>query len=82
MDPAEVLAILKEILLGIFTADLEADEILPDSNFVEDLGVDSLDKVEIVLAVEEEFGIDIPDADAERLRTVQNLVDYVVEASE
>jgi acyl carrier protein len=58
---------------------VEEEEITPESSFVEDLGADSLDTVELVMAFEEEFGIEIPDEDAEKILTVQNSVDYIKE---
>lgn len=58
---------------------VEEEDITPDSSFVEDLGADSLDTVELVMAFEEEFGIEIPDEDAEKILTVQNVVDYIKE---
>ena len=57
----------------------EAD-IKLESNFVDDLEADSLDTVELVMALEEEFGIDIPDDAAEQIATVQSAVDYIKEA--
>lgn len=58
---------------------LEVDEreITPQASFVEDLGADSLDVVELIMALEEEFNIEIPDDDAEGIRTVQDAVDYI-----
>lgn len=58
---------------------LHADEslITPGASFIEDLGADSLHFVELTLTLEEEFGIDISDEDAERIRTVQDAVDYI-----
>lgn len=53
------------------------EEVVPKATFVEDLGADSLDTVEMVMAFEEEFGIDIPDEDAEKIRTVQDAIDYI-----
>lgn len=53
------------------------EEVVPKASFVEDLGADSLDTVEMVMAFEEEFGIDIPDEDAEKIRTVQDAIDYI-----
>ena len=58
---------------------VEEEDITPDSSFVEDLGADSLDTVELVMRFEEEFGIEIPDEDAEKILTVQNVVDYIKE---
>ena len=56
---------------------IKEDEVKPEAHFIEDLGADSLDTVELVMALEEEFGIEIPDEDAERLLTVGKLVDYL-----
>jgi len=58
---------------------VDDEEITPDASFVEDLGADSLDTVELVMAFEEEFSIEIPDEDAEKIITVQNSVDYIKE---
>jgi acyl carrier protein len=52
-------------------------EIKNESSFVNDLGADSLDTVELVMALEEEFGVEIPDEDAEKITTVQQALDYV-----
>ena len=56
---------------------VEETEITPSSSFVEDLGADSLDTVELVMALEENFSIEIPDEDAEKIRTVQDAIDYI-----
>jgi len=56
---------------------VEVDKITPDSNFANDLGADSLDTVELVMALEEEFDIEIPDEAAEGIATVQAAVDYI-----
>ena len=56
---------------------VEADEINIDSTFIEDLGADSLDIVELIMAFEEEFGIEIPDEAAEKIKTVQDVVTYI-----
>lgn len=58
---------------------VDSDEITPDASFIEDLGADSLDVVELVMAFEEEFDIEIPDEDAEGIQTVQDAVDYIEE---
>ena len=58
---------------------VEAEKVTDDASFVEDLGADSLDTVELVMAFEEEFGIDIPDEDAEQLRTVGDAIKYLKE---
>lgn len=56
---------------------VEAEKVTPEASFVEDLGADSLDTVELVMAFEEEFGLDIPDEDAEQMRTVGDAVRYL-----
>lgn len=56
---------------------LSEDEIRMDSSFLDDLGADSLDVVELVMAFEEEFDIKIPDEDAEKIETVKDVVDYI-----
>lgn len=53
------------------------DQIKPEAHFINDLGADSLDTVELVMALEEEFGIEIPDADAEKLVTVGSAIEYI-----
>ncbi len=58
---------------------VDEEEVTSEASFVEDLGADSLDTVELVMAFEEEFGIEIPDDDAEKIITVQNSVDYIKE---
>jgi len=54
-------------------------EVTPTASFVDDLNADSLDLVELIMSLEEEFGMEIPDEDAERIRTVQEAVEYVDE---
>jgi acyl carrier protein len=56
------------------------EEVKPDAKFVEDLGADSLDVVEMIMALEEKFEIEIPDSDAEKIQTVQDVVDYIEKA--
>ena len=56
---------------------IDESKILPDSRFIDDLGADSLDTVELVMAFEEQFGIEIPDDAAETILTVQNAVDFI-----
>ncbi|MGV6851171.1 MAG: acyl carrier protein [bacterium] len=57
--------------------DVKAEEVTTSSSFVDDLGADSLDTVELVMALEEEFECEIPDEDAEKIGTVQQAIDYV-----
>ena len=56
---------------------VDEEEVTPDASFVDDLGADSLDTVELVMALEEEFETEIPDDDAEKITTVQQAIDYV-----
>ena len=56
---------------------VNADQVTPEAKFIEDLGADSLDTVELVMALEEEFGHDIPDEQAEKLQTVGDVVKYI-----
>ena len=60
---------------------VEPEKVTDDASFVEDLGADSLDTVELVMAFEEEFGFDIPDEDAETLRTVGDVFAYIEQQS-
>ena len=60
---------------------LNAEQVTPEASFVDDLGADSLDTVELVMAFEEEFGIDIPDEDAEKMLTVADSTKYLDEHS-
>ena len=56
---------------------VDADSVSPDAHFIDDLGADSLDTVELVMAFEEEFDIEIPDEDAEKLETVSDAIEYL-----
>ena len=69
--PSEVKRIIKEQL------DVDETQIKPEASFIDDLGADSLGLVELVLAFEETFHFDIPDEDTEKIRTVQDAVDYI-----
>lgn len=60
--------------------DVSEDEVVLNASFVDDLGADSLDQVELIMAMEEEFDISIPDEDAEKIGTVQNAIDYIKKA--
>jgi acyl carrier protein len=71
---------VKEIIVN--ELGVEVEKVTPDASFVEDLGADSLDTVELVMAFEEEFGIDIPDEDAEQMQTVGQAIDYLKKNSE
>lgn len=73
---------IEEKIIKIIGEQLAKDEseITMEANFVEDLEADSLDTVELVMALEEEFGIEIPDDSAEKITTVQAAVDFIKEA--
>ncbi len=62
--------------------DVSEEDVVPDASFVDDLGADSLDQVELIMAMEEEFGISIPDEDAEKIVTVQDAINYIENALE
>ncbi|HZI30761.1 MAG TPA: acyl carrier protein [Candidatus Binatia bacterium] len=59
---------------------VKPDQVVPAAKFIEDLGADSLDTVELVMALEEEFGIEVPDEQAEKLQSVGDVIKYVEEA--
>lgn len=71
----EVLDKVVEIVCNQLTVNKE--DVTPDSSFVEDLGADSLDTVELVMAFEEEFGLEIPDDEAENITTIKSAVDWI-----
>ncbi|MBI3962020.1 MAG: acyl carrier protein [Deinococcus sp.] len=56
---------------------VDAQEVTPDASFIDDLGADSLDTVELIMGLEEEFGLEISDADAEKIRTVKDAVAFI-----
>ena len=56
---------------------VSVDEVIPEASFVDDLGADSLDLVELIMVLEEEFGKEIPDEDAEKIQTVQDVANYI-----
>ncbi|HOD12270.1 MAG TPA: acyl carrier protein [Candidatus Omnitrophota bacterium] len=58
---------------------VKAEEVTPESSFVDDLGADSLDTVELIMALEEEFSIEIPDEDAEKMTKVADVIKYIEE---
>lgn len=70
---------IKSRVIRIVANQLGIDEnnVKPESSFIDDLGADSLDTVELVMAIEEEFDIEIPDDSAEKIKTVQDVVSYV-----
>lgn len=75
MNQAEIFEKVKEIVAEQLS--VKAEDINPQSNFANDLNADSLDTVELVMALEEEFDIEIPDEAAEKITTVQQAVDYI-----
>jgi acyl carrier protein len=70
---------VEEKIKKIICEQLEVDEkdVKPEASFVDDLGADSLDQVELIMAMEEEFGISISDEEAEKIATVQNAIEYI-----
>ena len=72
---------VEQKVIEIIIDQLGVDEkqVNPEASFIDDLGADSLDTVELVMALEEEFDVEIPDEDAEKIATVQNAVDYIKE---
>lgn len=75
MQSEEVMAKLKELVMD--RLNVEEDQIKEDASFVEDLGADSLDIVELIMGIEEEFDVEIPDEDAEKLTNVGEALAYV-----
>lgn len=60
--------------------DVAEEDVVPSASFVDDLGADSLDQVELIMAMEEEFDVSIPDEDAEKIGTVKDAIDYIAKA--
>jgi acyl carrier protein len=75
MPDQEIENKVKQIIVDELGVD--ENEVTPNARFIDDLGADSLDTVELVMAFEEAFEIEIPDEDAEKIRTVQDAVDYI-----
>jgi len=71
----DVYSKVKEIIVD--QLGVEEDDVAPDASFIDDLGADSLDIVELIMAFEEEFDIEIPDEDAEKITSVQEAIDYI-----
>ena len=68
---------IKEIIIE--QLGVSAQEVVPEASFIDDLGADSLDIVELVMALEEEWGLEIPDDDAEKIQTIQDAINYIEE---
>jgi acyl carrier protein len=75
MEREEILEKIKSVVVD--QLNVEEDEVVDDASFIDDLGADSLGIVELVMALEEEFGISIPDEDAEGIKTVGDAVAYI-----
>jgi len=75
VEHEEIFAKVKEVIVDQLS--VEEDDVTADASFFDDLGADSLDIVELVMALEDQFGISIPDEDAESIKTVGDAVDYI-----
>ena len=75
---ADLFEQVKEVIVE--QLNVAPEEVKPEAKFVEDLGADSLDVVEMIMALEEKFEIEIPDSEAEKIQTVQDVVDYIQKA--
>lgn len=78
-DKEQILSRVRQLILD--QLDVEESEITVDARFIDDLGADSLDIVELIMAIEEEFEIEIPDEHAERIATVGDAVRYIQESA-
>jgi len=76
MEREEILDKVRGVIVDQLS--VEEDDVTEDASFIDDLGADSLDIVELVMALEEEFGISIPDEEAENIKTVGDAVAYIV----
>ncbi len=76
MSQADTFERVKKIIIEQLSVD-KPEKVIPEASFIDDLGADSLDTVELVMALEEEFDIEIPDEEAEKITTVQAVVDYI-----
>ena len=75
---ADIIERVKKIIIE--QLDVAEQDVVPTASFVDDLGADSLDQVELIMAMEEEFNVSISDEDAEKIVTVQDAIDYVQKA--
>lgn len=75
---SDIEAKVKEIIVD--QLGVNAEQVTPEAKMIEDLGADSLDAVELVMAIEEEFGIEVPDEDAEKLASVNDIIAHVTKA--
>ena len=76
MSQANTFERVKKIIIEQLSVD-KPEKVIPEASFIDDLGADSLDTVELVMALEEEFDIEIPDEAAEKITTVQETVEYI-----
>jgi len=79
MEKSEIEAKVKEVVAEQLNVD--ASKVVPEASFIDDLGADSLDTVELVMALEEKFGLEIPDEEAEKIKTVGIAIDYIADKS-
>ena len=75
MTPEELSSKIKSVVVD--KLGVKPEQVTDDANFIDDLGADSLDLVELVIALEDEFDVEIPDEDAEKLKTVKTVLEYV-----